>query len=138
MGTGYIHKCDKCGYSVKTSGPWEFYRDNEGRRKHYGHPVAISDEARAKGIYGLSGILFCRDCNKTSDLIIVEFKEASPDALSVWSGKCEPKDDYKKHEAIKCPECGCSNLILGTKENTKTICPKCKEGKLAGMMEWIS
>jgi len=55
MGAGYSHRCNKCGYSVSTSGPWEFYRDNKGERRHYGHPVPFSDEARKRGIHGLYG-----------------------------------------------------------------------------------
>jgi len=37
MGASYIHECDKCGYTFHTSGPWEFYRDREGKLKDYGH-----------------------------------------------------------------------------------------------------
>lgn len=138
MGAGYIHKCDKCDFSVHTSGPWEFYRDDKGRRKAYGHPDPISEEAESNGIYGLSGNLYCPDCNKTFDLILVEFKKASMDGLSVWSNKCEPKDEYKQDDAVKCPDCGNKNLILEYNENMEVICPKCKEGKLVGKMEWIS
>jgi hypothetical protein len=59
MGSWYKLKCDNCGYSVNTSGPWEFYRDSEGKRKPYGHPVPTSKEAEESGIHGLTGELYC-------------------------------------------------------------------------------
>ena len=138
MGAEYSHKCNKCGYFVSTSGPWEFYRDSKGDRKFYGHPVPISDEARQRGIYGLSGELYCSNCDETFDLILVEFKKPSQDSSSVWSGKCEPKNEFKGEGAVKCPKCGSTNLILGPVEDREVACPRCKEGKLVGKMEWIS
>ena len=138
MGAGFIHKCDKCGYSVSTSYPWEFYRDSKGKRKPYGHPVPTSEEARQCGIYGLSGEVYCPNCDKTFDLILVEFKEVSQDSLSVWGSRCEPKDEFKKEGAVKCPECGGINLILEPVENREVTCPRCNKGKLVGHMEWIS
>lgn len=139
MGAGYVHKCNKCGYSVSTSGPWEFYRDSKGKRKPYGHPVPMSEEARQRGIYGLSGELYCPNCDEVFDLILVEFKEPSQDSLSVWGGMCEPIDEFKDEEgAVKCPKCGNRNLILGPMEDREATCPRCKYGKLVGKMEWIS
>lgn len=142
MGAGYIHKCTKCGYSVSTSGPWEFYRDSKGNRKPYGHPAPISKEAEKRGIYGLSGIVYCPNCDKVFDLVLVEFKEPSHDELHnsfyMWLGMYEPKDDFKKEGAVKCPECGSTNLILKPREDREVICPRCKEGKLRGTIRWIS
>ena len=137
MGAEFIHKCDKCGYSVSTSGPWEFYRDTNGKRKFYGHPVPESEEARQRGIYGLSGNVYCSNCDKTFDIILVEFKEPSQDSLWVWCGRCEPKDEFKKKGAVKCPECGNINLILEP-VGKKVTCPRCNKGKLVGHMMWIS
>ena len=138
MGAGYVHKCDKCGYSISTSGPWEFYLDSTGKRKPYGHPTPISREAKKRGIYGLSGELYCVDCNMTFDLILVEFKKPSLDALSVWGGRCELKDEFNDEGAVKCPKCGGRNLILGPVEDGEITCPRCKEGELVGAIEWIS
>jgi DNA-directed RNA polymerase subunit M/transcription elongation factor TFIIS len=138
MGAGYVHKCNECGYSVSTSGPWEFYRDSKGKRKPYGHPVPMSEEARQRGIYGLSGALYCPNCDEVFDLILVEFKKPSQDSLSVWGGMCEPKDEFKDEGAVKCPKCDNRNLILGPMEDREVTCPRCKEGKMVGEMEWIS
>jgi len=138
MGAGYIHECDKCGYSVSTSGPSEFYRDSTGERKPYGHPSPISKEAKKCGIYGLSADLYCPNCDKNFDLILVEFKKPSKDGIGVWTGGCEPKDEFKGKNAVKCPKCGSTNLVLGPDEDRKITCPRCKEGRLVGKMEWIS
>ena len=138
MGAGFRHKCDKCGYSVFTSGPWEFYRDSKGNRKPYGHPVPTSEEAKQRGIYGLSGELYCPRCDKTFDLILVEFTRSSRDSLSVWVGRCELRDEFKQEAAVKCPYCDSTYMILGAAEGVEVVCPRCKEGKLLGEMEWIS
>lgn len=87
MGAGYIHKCDKCGYTVHTSGPWEFYRDSNGERKEYGHPTPFSKEAELCGISGLSGELYCPKCDQVWDLVLVEYKSPIKEGFLVWSGK---------------------------------------------------
>jgi len=138
MGAQYSHTCNKCGYSVTTSGPWELYRDRQGERRWYGHPVPLSDEAKKRGIHGLSGTVYCPSCDERCDLILVEFKKPSHDSLSVWSGKCEPLDEFKEKGAVKCPRCGHSDLILGPVEDREITCPRCKEGRLVGKMDWIS
>lgn len=46
MGGFWDCVCDNCGYKVETSGPWDFYRDTEGKRKTYGHPKPYSREAK--------------------------------------------------------------------------------------------
>ena len=140
MGASYIHECDKCGYTFHTSGPWEFYRNREGKLKDYGHPIPMSEEAKTQGIKGLYGEMYCHICDKVRRIILVEFKNSSSDSLSVWTGRCEPEDKYKKEGAIKCPKCGNKNLIFEVEEDDKEeiICPRCKEGKIKGRLEWIS
>jgi len=138
MGAAYSHTCNECGHVVRTSGPWEFYRDKEGKRKPYGHPAPTSREAAEAGIYGLSAELYCPECGKTYDIIIVEFKEPTSDTLRLWSGQCEPKDDFKEEGAVRCPGCGRSDLILGPVEDPHLKCPRCKYGNLIGKMDWIS
>ena len=95
MGAGYDFKCNCCGYRFSTSGPWEFYRNLKGQRKLYGHPSPVSVEAQLHGIYGLSGELYCLRCDKVFDLILVEFQRPAVESFLVWSGSCEPKDEYK-------------------------------------------
>lgn len=138
MGAGFTHKCSHCGYSISTSGPWEFYRDSQGNRKPYGHPVPISEEAEKQGIHGLSGELYCPNCDKVFNLILVEFKNPSNDTLSIWSGRCEPKEEFRQENMVKCPECGNTNMILEPVKDKVIICPRCKVGHFMGYMEWIS
>ena len=45
MGAGYRMKCNNCDFSVVTSGPWEFFRDEKGKPHDFGHPSPVSDEA---------------------------------------------------------------------------------------------
>jgi len=140
MGASYIHECDKCGYTFHTSGPWEFYRNREGKLKNYGHPVPFSREAEVLGIKGLYGEMYCHICDKVRKIILVEFKNPSRNSLSMWTGRCEPEDKYKKEGVIKCPKCGNKNMIFevvgfGIEE---IPCPRCKEGKIMGRLEWIS
>ena len=75
MGAHYTYRCEACGHEVSTSGPWEFYRDEQGRRQAYGHPVPCSKEAARRGVYGLSGELYCPTCDRVFDLVLVEFKQ---------------------------------------------------------------
>jgi len=138
MGAGFKHICSSCGYSIETSGPWEFYRDRGGNRHPYGHPCPVSDTAAESGIYGLSGEVYCPTCDKVFDVVLVEFKEPSQNTLSVWSGRCEPAEKFKKKGAVQCPQCGDSHLILGPEMETKSLCPRCQKGVLEGTVVWIS
>ena len=138
MGSGYLFTCDKCGHKVATSGPWEFYRDKQGKRKDYGHPVPVSREAGRAGIHGLYGTLYCVECGKTCEVILVEFKTPAREAMDVLFGRCEPKAEYQKDDAVTCLDCGGADLILGPPEEGRVPCPKCKEGTLVGQMDWVS
>lgn len=129
--------CDVCGYTISTLGPWEFYRDANGERKLYGHPVPISEEAARGGIHGLSGIVYCSVCDRSFDLILVEFKEPCYRSLLVWAGQCEPKDEYKKEDTVKCPFCGNTRLVFCDREDADMRCPWCGKGRLVARMEWI-
>jgi len=147
VGSGYRYECDNCGHTVETSGPWEFYRDATGARKPFGHPVPISEEAVRMGIAGLSAELYCPLCDKVHDLVAVEFKRPYQGRW-FWleAGEVEPKDEFKREDAVKCPDCGNSELILGPEDEDSPgfnarmsiLCPRCKKGKLSGGMAWIS
>ena len=78
------------------------------------------------------------DCGKTCDVILVEFKTPAREATDVWSGRCEPKDEYQRDDAVTCPTCGGADLILGPLEERRVPCPKCKDGMLVGRMDWVS
>jgi len=138
MGAKYTHKCNKCGYSVSTSGPWEFYRDSEGNRKFFGHPSPNSEEARQSGIQGLFGNLYCPKCDKVFDLVLDEYKKPTFNKIDMWLGRCESTYKYNQEDADKCPICGNTDLILKPLENEEIVCPRCGKGKLVGKMDWGS
>jgi hypothetical protein len=134
MGTATVYKCNVCGHEVRNSGPWEFYRDAKGRRKQYGHPCPNSKEAEERGVYGFTYEVYCFDCDKTSEIILIEFKKPSFSSLEWWSMRCEPKEEYKKRDKIRCPICKGDNLIINKAENAKMLCPKCKKGELKSLL----
>jgi len=138
MGTGYKFECAKCGYVVRTSGPWEFYWDKNGERQDYGHPTPLSYEALEAGVAGFSGVLYCPVCDKVSDIILVEFETPAEDALTVWTGNYHPMPEYRKQGAVKCPHCDNTDLILAPGADITILCPRCREGKMDGDMEWLS
>lgn len=137
MGAGFIIRCSKCGHSVSTSGPWEFYRNWIGKKKPYGHPGPTSWWAKRRGIYGLSEILYCAHCDETFDIIVSEFKKPIKDGSSPWlRDERDLKDEFKNKENPQCPKCGHRDMILCCEEGDKIICPRCKEGKLVGTHEY--
>ncbi len=74
MGAQYQFICnnEKCDHTLTTSGPWEFYRDAEGKMKDYGHPVPFSDDAAESGVQGFYADMFCADCgNKVGEIKIL-------------------------------------------------------------------
>ncbi len=140
MGAGYLWRCGTCDYEVRTSGPWEFFRDKKGRRKFFGHPCPISDEAVEAGISGLSAVLYCPICDRTADRIIVEYKNpVIDDKISIWLGMPEPKEKYQKSGAVKCRKCGNTDMVLASRSNRDTTkCPRCNRGRMHCSEEWIS
>lgn len=153
MPVEYSHKCNKCSYAVFTSGPWEFYRDNEGRRKQYGHPAPISLEAAKTGIYGYSATVYCPDCDRTSNVVLREYKKPYRRRRnsflllrSVYDfpipkfmlGLPKLKEEYKKEDAVKCPKCGNTNLVRPDEDEVRIVtCLRCKEGQLIPQRERI-
>ncbi len=138
MGVGYRYMCDWCLYFVRTSGPWEFYRDSKGNRKPYGHPVPTSEEAEKRGIQGFSGDLYCPKCDKTFDTVLVEFAGPSEGYASTWAGWNERTNELMHEERFMCPECRTTQMIWNTREAEEAVCPRCKEGILRGLAIWIA
>ena len=132
MGGEYQHRCDICGYSVATSGPWEFYRDETGKRKWSGHPSPCSAEAMERGVYGMSGELLCPLCGVVSDIILVEFKKPHADNASAWKAYSNKDEQIISEDMVMCPDCGNTDLILEPIENKEVRCPQCNKGKLIG------
>jgi predicted RNA-binding Zn-ribbon protein involved in translation (DUF1610 family) len=75
MARSSIWKCESCGWTINTSGPHEFYRDNAGIRKPYGHPSPISEEAKKQGVKGFYIKGYCPTCDEAREAITVEFDD---------------------------------------------------------------
>ena len=132
MGEYYEHACNKCSYFVATSGPWEFYRDDKGKREFYGHPSPLSEEAIKRGVCGMSGDLLCPHCGIVYDIILVEFREPHADKASAWKAYSNRDEQITSEDMTKCPGCGETDLILEPPEGRGVSCPHCKRGKLMG------
>jgi len=116
-------ECSSCGYTVRTSGPWEFYRDASGQRQLYGHPRAgpmmtrksimkIRDKARrhemlthfeswlkrqpSLTVDGFSENLYCRRCDEVKDVVVYRCENAV-DVDMAW----EEFADYSWRRAIR-------------------------------------
>jgi hypothetical protein len=135
MGAGYRHTCDKWGYSVSTTGPYEFYRDRFGQRKVYGHPHAISEEARERGIAGFAAKMFCTSCDEVVDVILQDFPTTLDRPLDAWLGASNTR---LQGAQARCPDCGSPELLLGGRDDAIVACPRCQRGNLVGKLEWIS
>jgi len=112
-------KCNNCDYEICTSGNHEFYRDKNGHRKPYGHPVPASAEAKEAGVKGFTVDWYCPECRQIKDVIVREFYEARKH--NYWGA---PKDASVQHEPL-CPKC---STELQQDLGLDTVCPKCNEG----------
>jgi hypothetical protein len=129
MGHIHTYKCNNCGHETGISGPWEFYRDSAGTLKHYGHPVACSEEAEKSGVKGFYKNLYCPNCKLVKRVIEMEFEQAVP-RFGVWRYALAFKDEANP----VCPDCGSklSNTLDGV------MCQQCKIGKYASSEFLIS
>ncbi len=116
MGSWYEYECNYCHYKVTTGGLLEFYRDESGIKKRYGHPLPFSEEAQKCGMKGFSVEAYCLNCKKIFDVIKTEFKNSS-----IHEGKPEILIHYRE---FICPEC--NEKLYEFLDNVK--CPKCEDG----------
>jgi hypothetical protein len=135
MGAGYRHTCDRCSYTIDTSGPWEFYRDLLNQRKPYGHPGPMSQEAEERGVAGYYAIMYCLVCNQKVDVILQEFR---PPVSSGFEALARISDSQYGGNEARCPNCGVGDLVLGPREDAIVVCPQCRKGTMVGNMLWIS
>lgn len=135
------YKCDRCGYSVSTSGPWEFYRDATGIMRLHTYPDPPCREAQEHNIYGCSARLHCLDCDEPFDLVLFEFEKPCSrqgiyDALDQLEAELKTEGKLRGAEPIECPKCHGMNLIPGPPDGGQQTCPRCKEGKLVRGERW--
>jgi Zn finger protein HypA/HybF involved in hydrogenase expression len=109
-------ECESCDFKVETSGFHEFYRDDHGELRSYGHPTATSKEVKEKGVKGFFVRGYCTKCNAVKVAITQEFN--SP--IYNWHLHISSDNEVKSFKPI-CSECG-TELILDFFEKP---CPKC-------------
>lgn len=129
MHKDYVHTCNHCGFTIYTSGLWEFYRDSKGKFKSYGHPMPTSIEAEESGIHGLYGNYYCLDCQKNTESIVLESKFPVFEKSALWTVKVQPIPPYGKGYRPQCVHCGGKRIFLAP---GNIPCPKCGEGILEG------
>jgi len=133
MGAEYLYTCSICGFSMTTSGPWEFVRGNAGEFKYY----RGSGELGSGGINGLSGSVYCPECCKVYDMILAEFEHPVHTDFSLWSLWADPGNNFLKQNNVKCSICGGSGLVMEPDEEIKLDCPQCSQGILEGKVKSI-
>ena len=123
MPFGNIWTCTQCGYSIRTSGVWEYYIDKHGRPQRYGHPYPNSRAAKKSGVKGFTQEGYCPSCRDVRDVIVAKF--ASPLNGSLEALLAFDNPDIKHQEFP--PICDKCNIPL--KDNLEgDSCPKCNIG----------
>ncbi|MFP4661861.1 MAG: hypothetical protein ACLFPF_06720 [Halanaerobiales bacterium] len=144
MGENFTYQCSKCEKKYNTSGPWEFYRNKEGKRMPYGFPGPVTQEARFSGVEGLFADMLCLDCGNEVNVIIEEFNRRAVESKG-FKGFSKFMSILKKEKesAVRCPNCKSVNLFLSEEGEMSTdggetgvTCPDCKEGKLILIDHW--
>ena len=124
MPTGFIYKCNNCGYAVTLSGIWEFYIDEFGLRQKYGH-LSRSAEAQKAGVMGFSVEWYCIRCRSVRDVSVLEFNKPQNGPLPALMAYYDrPETEHEEFEP-KCDKCS-SKL---TDEIAGEICPRCNKGR---------
>jgi rubrerythrin len=123
MPFGTVWKCDKCDYTMRTSGLWEYFIDEFGLRQKYGHPLPTSKAAKNAGVRGFSVQWYCPRCRSVRDVAVIEFDKAqsgSLGALGAYSFTDTPRQEFDP----VCDKCGAK--LIDNLENEP--CPKCNVG----------
>ncbi|KNY25489.1 hypothetical protein [Pseudobacteroides cellulosolvens] len=151
MGSSYCFECNNCEHKFFTSGPWEFRWNKSGKIEYCGH---LLGNRVKQGVDGLSGHLFCVNCDTVSEIILLEYKKRVFTNLEVWGKHTELKPGYSHEEykqflkwgkydfklkapknnpdkKIRCPHCDITNLLfLVPYRPFESDCPKCHIGKI--------
>ena len=123
MPTGVIYKCNNCGYAVTLSGLFEYYIDESGLRKRYGH-LGRSAEAKQTGVMGFSVEWYCCKCQKVREAVVVEYCSPRNGPLDSCLAYTNLNVEHKYFLAV-CDKCG--SVLVEDMDNLP--CPKCKVGK---------
>jgi Zn finger protein HypA/HybF involved in hydrogenase expression len=129
MGFSTGWRCEECGFELCISGLWEFYRDEMGLRRAYGHPIASSSEAVESGIKGFTTDAYCPECRDIRSVVVSEFEKPKSRALEAW--KYIKGYEYK----ALCDRCG---TPLKYRIEESNVCPNCNKGHFKISHRYIS
>ena len=132
MPTGFIYKCNNCSYAVTLSGIWEFYIDEFGLRKKYGH-LGRSAEAKNAGVKGFSVLWYCLTCRSVRDVSVLEFHKSQNGPVSALMAYYDTETEHEEFEP-NCDKCG-GNL---PDEIEGELCPKCNIGHFEESARFMS
>ena len=138
MGAGYLYICCSCGYSIATSGPWEFYQDTTGQHQLLNHNTYSPTEYESCGIKGLSANMYCSVCDKVYEIILIQLDHTAHTDFELWSAWCDPRVNLANDHSITCPTCDNAEMLLEPNEKRIVTCPHCKKGILYGKLDWIA
>jgi Zn finger protein HypA/HybF involved in hydrogenase expression len=124
MPFGFIWKCNKCEYSVTTSGLYFYFVDKTGLRKRYGH-LGRSEEAKESGISGFTVEWYCSKCHSLREAVVLQFDHPQNGPVAAFMEYWNNLKSENKDFEIVCPKCGAELF-----DDLKGFpCPKCEKGK---------
>jgi hypothetical protein len=94
--------CKSCGLDVEVGNATEFFVDEDGVEKHYGHHVCVSPEAGRLGIAGYWMEQLCWNCGRL-ERDSIRLTEPCTDPVLAWS--LFPPAGFQDHPRM-CPDCG--------------------------------
>jgi hypothetical protein len=138
MGQGFPLECNVCKAKREPSGPWEFFRNQDGEMEDYGHPEPKSKEAEEAGIHGFYAEMYCMHCGDLRNVILEEYEQPVNSALELLTGDKQPTIKYRNEDDPACPVCSKRGLVLRPEPLADIPCPQCDDGQLQLVGSWIS
>ena len=133
MPDGFIWKCNKCEYSVTTSGLYFYYVDKLGKRQRYGH-LGRSEKAKESGINGFTVEWYCSKCQSLREAVVLQFDHPQNGPIAAFMEYWNNLKSENKDFEIVCDKCG-SQLFNDLNDLS---CPKCGKGKFSKSGNFVS
>ena len=111
----YEYVCSHCSYSIKTSGPWPYYKKNKKK-------LLLEDylNNHSEPIYGLHAKVYCPNCDKEKRYKIVEYETPLNAVDDIWIKGIPRKTRMVCHK--------CKKPVFLTLPGKPVKCPRCKKG----------
>ena len=124
MPYAYLYQCDRCDADVEIVLAREFRLDSEGRREDYEYPAPDVYEWPPKRVAGLWSRLWCPQCRRNREHVLVELDEAAEHPVQAFLAA--EAQHMTGAESGPCPECGVKLLVT----LDEAPCPHCSDGTL--------